>query len=154
MANKATTEKLQIFGRQLALAHAGNLLGNGIKLGTNAVDASITVAAESADVREIAVVVKDANGDAVDERVVFWAYLTLDANPDAFVVTGGSTGIALGTAAFGAVLAVVAKKIFLVVTEADGTLSLKWTDTGTEVAFLNLMLPNGNRIVSTALTNA
>jgi hypothetical protein len=54
----------------------------------------------------------------------------------------------------GALLAVVAKKYFLATSETDGDIDLTWTDTGTEVAYLGLRLPNGRVIISDALTNA
>jgi hypothetical protein len=75
-----------------------------------------------------------------------------DANGDAFVVTGGSTGIAIGTD--GALLPIVAKKLFKAVSEADGDIDLTWTDTGIEAAYLGVILPNGKIIMSAALTNA
>ena len=75
----------------------------------------------------------------------------LDAAQAAFVVTGGSTGIEIGTD--GALLPVVAKKYFLATSETDGDIDLTWTDTGTEVAYLGLRLPNGRIIISDALTN-
>jgi hypothetical protein len=74
-----------------------------------------------------------------------------DANGDAFAATGGSTGIAVGTD--GALLPIVAKKLFLAISEADGDIDLTWTDTGTEAAYLAVILPNGKMIVSAALTN-
>jgi hypothetical protein len=76
----------------------------------------------------------------------------LDASGDAFVVTGGSTGIAIGTD--GALLAIVAKKLFLAISEADGDIDLTWTDTGTEAAYLAVILSNGKMIISSDLTNA
>ena len=75
----------------------------------------------------------------------------LDANGDAFVTTGGSTGIAIGTD--GALLPVVAKKLFWAISEADGDIDLTWTDTGTEAAYLAVRLPNGKMVISSALTN-
>jgi hypothetical protein len=69
----------------------------------------------------------------------------------AFATTGGSTGIAIGTD--GALLAVVAKKLFLVTSEADGDIDLTWTDTGTESVSLALYLPNGTVVTSAAFAN-
>ena len=114
-------------------------------------DASIVVGAENANVRNITIQLKDAAGADIAVRQAVQIAVLLDANGDAFVVTGGSTGIAIGTD--GALLAIVAKKLFLAISEADGDIDLTWTDTGTEAAYLAVILPNGKMIISTALTN-
>jgi len=113
--------------------------------------ATITVSAENTNVRTITIQLTDANGADIAYRQHVLIGVFLDANPDAFVVTGGSTGIAIGTD--GALLALVAKKFFSAVSEADGDIDLTWTDTGTEAAYLGVILPNGKIIMSTALTN-
>lgn len=137
--------------RMLQIATDNSLMSNDFNVTDPAVNATITVGAEAANVRNITVQFKDANGAATTERVYAKALVMADANGDAFVTTGGSTGIAVGTN--GAALTVVAKKYFEVVSEANGTLDLTWTDTGTEAAFLHIILPNGRRVVSAALTN-
>jgi hypothetical protein len=121
------------------------------KLGGGVAGATITVGAENANVRAITIQLTDANGNDIAQREHVFVGVFLDANPDAFVVTGGSTGIAIGTD--GALLALVAKKFFSVVSEADGDIDLTWTDTGTEAAYLGVILPNGKIVMSTALTN-
>jgi hypothetical protein len=125
------------------------LLGGGI----GAVrDASIVVGAEVSNARAITIQLKDESGADIAVREAVWIAVLLDANGDAFVTTGGSTGIAIGTD--GALLPVVAKKLFLAISEADGDIDLTWTDTGTEAAYLAVILPGGKMIISTALTNA
>lgn len=120
------------------------------------VDAEITVSAEgavAANRREIAIQLKDANGDDIDYQEVVDVFVVGAANLNAIVGTGGSTGIAIGTD--GAILAtIVAKKHFVVASEADGDIDLTWLDTGTEAAYLALRLPNGRVVFSDALTNA
>ena len=116
-----------------------------------AVTATITVGAEVANVRAITIQFSDGAGNDLNYRIVVPVVVLADANGDAFVVTGGSTGIAVG--ADGALIALVAKKVFLSISEADGDLDLTWTDTGTEVAFLGLVMPTGKLIISAALTN-
>ncbi|MDB5733228.1 MAG: hypothetical protein JWQ03_3123 [Variovorax sp.] len=115
-------------------------------------DASITVSAESTNVRTIAIQLKKADGTDIAVRQAVHLALLLDANGDAFAATGGSTGIAIG--ADGALLPIVAKKMWLAISEADGDIDLTWTDTGTEVAYLAVILPSGKMIISAALTNA
>lgn len=154
MARSQTDGQISIYGKKLMISEAGNLVSNGKSLGSPCVDATITVGAEAADVRQIAIVLKDAEGNALDYNEQVSIDLFLDAARVAYVVTGGSTGIALGTAAFGAIQTIVAKKRFVGVCKNDGTLSLQWTDTGTEVAFIGIRLPNGQWVMSSALTNA
>jgi hypothetical protein len=115
-------------------------------------DASIVVGAENANVRAITIQLKDAAGNDIASRQTVRIAVLLDANGDAFVATGGSTGIAIGTD--GALLAIVAKKLFQAILEADGDIDLTWTDTGTEAAYLAVILPHGKMIISAALTNA
>jgi len=138
----------RIFGQ----AAAGHLVSNGIAITRPCADASIVVAAEIANARAITIQLKDANGADIDYVETVEVLVFLDAARLAFVVTGGSTGIAIGTD--GALLTVVAKKYFLATSEADGDIDLTWTDTGTEAAFLGVRLPNGRIIMSDALTNA
>lgn len=119
----------------------------------DAVGATITVAAEITNVRQILVTLLDAAGNPIDYVETVQLILFLNAARTAFVVTGGSTGLALGAGGQGAVLDIVAKKTFLATTEANGQLDLQWTDTGTEAAFLGVRLPNGEIVMSTALAN-
>jgi hypothetical protein len=113
--------------------------------------ASIVVGAENTNVRAITIQLKDGQGNDLAHRGTVRLALLLDANGDAFAVTGGSTGIAIGVD--GALLPIVAKKHWLAISEADGDIDLTWTDTGTEVAYLAIILPNGRMVISTALTN-
>lgn len=114
-------------------------------------DASILVGAENANVRAITIQLKDAQGNDIQMRQGVLVGVFLDANPDAPVVTGGSTGIAIGTD--GMLFTIIAKKLFFCVSEADGDIDLTWTDTGTEAAYLGIILPDGRIVMSAALTN-
>lgn len=113
--------------------------------------ADITVAAEDSNVRDITIQLTDGDGADLTRRAAVLIAVLADADGDAFVSTGGSTGIEIGTD--GAILAIVAKKLFLVISEADGDIDLTWTDTGTEAAFLAVIRPDGRFIVSDELTN-
>jgi hypothetical protein len=113
--------------------------------------ATIDVAAEDNNVRAIAIQLTDASGADIASVQSVQIGVFLNAGATAFVVTGGSTGIAIGTD--GALLAIVAKKLFLATCEADGDIDLTWTDTGTEAAYLGVILPNGKIVMSAALTN-
>lgn len=143
-----------IAGRAFGLGAYNELTtkGGDIQITRPCVDASITVGAEASDARAITIQLKDGNGNDIDYVEEVEIHMFLDAGRLAYVVTGGSTGIAIGTD--GALLALVAKKVFIATSEADGDIDLTWTDTGTEVAFLGLKLPNGRYVMSSALTNA
>ncbi len=140
-----------IHGSRLGLGTKDQLISNNIELSRPCVDASITVGAENTNVRAITIQLKDAQGDDINYVETVEILLFLDAGGLAFAATGGSTGIAIGTD--GALLPVVAKKYFKATSEADGDIDLTWTDTGTEVAFLAVRLPNGRLVFSSALTN-
>lgn len=133
---------------------SGNLQGQGgdLQITPQCVDCSITVGDEAANVRAITIQLKDAAGNDVTEVTSVGIVLFLNAAATAYVVTGGSTGIEIGTD--GALLTVVAKKFFLATSEADGDIDLTWTDTGSEAAYLGVILPTGRVVISDALTNA
>lgn len=151
MATQARALK-SILGKRLGINAYGQLESNGIALTPKCADATITVGAENANVRAITIQLKDANGNDLDsvEEVDIALFLTADRL--AYVVTGGSTGIAIGTD--GALSTIVAKKVFRATCEADGDIDLTWTDTGTEAAYLGVKLPTGRWVMSSALTNA
>lgn len=123
-----------------------------VDIGGQVAGASIVVSAENANVRTIAIQLKDAQGKDIAHRAAVQIAVLADENGDAFAAAGGSTGIAIG--ADGALLPIVAKKLFLAISEADGDIDLTWTDTGTEAAYLAVILPNGRMVISAALTNA
>lgn len=113
--------------------------------------ATIGIGAEVGNGRAIAIQLKDGQGRNLAVRAAVQIAVLADANGDAFVATGGSTGIAIGSE--GALLPIVAKKLFLALSEADGRVELTWTDTGSEPAYLAVLLPSGKLAVSSALTN-
>jgi hypothetical protein len=141
-----------VLGRRLGVGGANQLVSGGIDITARCADATITVGDEVSNARAIAVQLKDALGRDIDyvEEVELALFLTADRL--AYVVTGGSTGIAIGTD--GALSTIVAKKRFCATSEADGDIDLTWTDTGTEAAYLGIKLPTGRWVMSTALTNA
>lgn len=142
-----------LHGMELGQKVSNNgLVSREIQITSPCVDATIAVGAESANVRAITIQLKDALGQDINYRQIVDVFVFADANGDAFASTGGSTGIAIGTD--GALLAVVAKKHFKIISEADGDVDLTYTDTGTEACYLGLLLPTGRLIISSALTNS
>lgn len=157
MAN-AHAEFVSIKGSRLGFLKRGNLGyrkksdNTTVRLGSPSVDAVITVGAEITDARAISIQLKDPNGANIDFVEVLDIILFTTAAMVAYVVTGGSTGIAIG--ANGAIQATVAKKRWSALTDATGLLTLTYTDTGTEACFLGVRLPTGRVVMSAALTNA
>jgi len=147
-----TAASTSIHGRRLGLGTTNELICNDIQITRPCVDATITVGAEAANVRAITIQLLDADGKDINyvEEVDLVLFLTADKL--AYVVTGGSTGIAIGTD--GALQTILAKKVFRATSEADGDIDLTWTDTGTEAAFLGVKLPGGRYVISDSLANA
>lgn len=113
--------------------------------------AEITVGAEATNVRDITVQLSDADGTALTSMAVVHLVVFADA-AGAALSSGGSTGIALD--ADGLILAtIVSKKVFLAMTDDTGLLTLTWTDTGTDAAYLGVVLPDGRVVIGAAMTN-
>jgi len=141
-----------LHGRRLGLGFNNELLSNDLNVTMPAVQATITVGDESADVRAITITLKDSNGVAINYAQEVGVNVFADSAGAAWAATGGSTGIAVG--ASGALLTVVSKKRFIGRTTTAGVLALTWTDSGTEAAYLGIVLPTGRTVISSALTNA
>lgn len=121
-------------------------------LSSTVADATITVGAEASDVRAITVQLKNRWGRNINFAAEVELAVLLNAAGTDFAATGGSTGIAIG--ASGKLQQIVAKKRFKARSTTAGVIALTWTDTGTEAAYLGVILPNGKQVVSAALTNA
>lgn len=143
------TNLTSLHGRRLGLDPKGNLVGNGLDITQPCADATITVAAPVGDARAITIQLKDINGADIAYVETVQIVLFTTAARVAFATTGGSTGLAAGTD--GALLALVAKKVFLATSEADGDIDLSYTDTADEPTFLALYLPNG-RVITADIT--
>lgn len=115
-------------------------------------DATITVGAEASDVRAITIQLKNRWGRNINFAAEVDVVVLLNAAGTDYAATGGSTGIAIG--ASGKLQQIIAKKRFKARSTTAGVIALTWTDTGTEAAYLGVILPNGKQVVSTALTNA
>ena len=141
-----------IEGSKAAVSKKGNLVSLGKRVTHPCVDASITVSDEDTNVRTITIQLKDAYGNDISEVTAFQLAVFANAAGTAYATTGGSTGVAIGTD--GALLAVVAKKLFHCTSESDGDWDGTWTDTGTESVAIGVILPNGNVVISEAFANA
>lgn len=139
-----------IEGREFGLADTGNLVGNGLQITAPLADASIAVSSETTNVRTVTIQLKDIHGNDLAYVGDVWIGVFSDTTRTAFA-TGGSTGLAIGTD--GALLAVVAKKLFLATSESDGDIDMTWTDTGTESVSVGIRLPTGRWVMSDAFAN-
>jgi len=140
-----------ILGKRLGLGAYGNMVAKDIDITPKCADASITIGAEDTNVRTITIQLKDANGNDIDYVENFELHVFTDATRTAYASTGGSTGVAIGTD--GALLALVAKKIFKCTSESDGDWDGTWTDTGSESVALGILLPTGRMVMSEAFAN-
>ena len=146
MANALTS----IEGRRLGQGRTLQLTSHGVDITQPCVDASITIGAEDTNVRTITIQLKDAAGRDIAYVETFELIVFTSTAMTAFG-TGGTTAIAVGTD--GALLDLVANKVFLCTSEADGDWDGVWTDTGTETAAIGVRLPNGRVVVSSAFAN-
>jgi hypothetical protein len=116
-------------------------------------DVGFTIGAEAANVINVALQLKDANGDDLNERANVAAYLSADANGDAIAATAPDGGVAVGTD--GLAIPVVASKAFLLTSESDGDVDLNLTHAaGALTLYLIVVLPTGVLKASGAITFA
>lgn len=141
-----------LHGRRLMIGNKGGLGGGDTQVPfTNpCVNCSIDVTVGD-DAGTVVIQLMDANGNDIDYVETVIVALFTSAARTAFATTGGSTGLAIGTD--GAMLALVAKKVFLVTSEADGDIDFTWTDNATETVALAVYLPNGTVVTSAAFAN-
>jgi hypothetical protein len=119
---------------------------------SSAADATIIVDAEAGDARDVSVQLNDADGNPLVRAALVHLIVFTTAAATA-LSNGGSTGLAID--ADGLIVATItAKKVFLVKSDDTGLITLTWTDTGTDAAFLGVVLPDGRIVMSAALTNA
>lgn len=150
---------LSLFGRRLGLGAYGELSSNvksttPIQITRPAVDATITVSAEgatTANTRDISITLKDAYGKALDYAEMFEIINFSSSAMTDWTATGGSTGIGVTT---GKLLAQVAKKHFKAISTTAGAWTGTYLDTGTDVSYLGIRLPNGRIIAGGTLTCA
>jgi hypothetical protein len=115
--------------------------------------ASFTVGAEAGNAIVVSIQLKDAGGNDLTTRANVYAYLSDDANGDSLIATAHDGAVAGGTD--GVLQAMEAKKSFRLTSEADGDIDVSITHAaGAKTAYLVLVLPEGNLVVSGAITHA
>jgi hypothetical protein len=91
---------------------------------------------------------KDAAKD-VAQRVSGFCYLSDDANGDSVAVTAPSS---VSAGVDGTLTALVAGKVFLFTSEADGQFDVNIIRTVADTYYLVIVSPDGSRIISEAIT--
>lgn len=115
--------------------------------------ATFVVGAEAANVKNVSVQLKDADGADLAIRGSVLAYLSDDANGDSVIGTAPDGGVAIGTD--GLAIPLVASKTFLLTSESDGDIDINITHAaGAKTCYLILVLPNGKLTASGAITFA
>lgn len=115
--------------------------------------ASFTIGSESSDTINVAIQLSDPEGDDFDEFGFVWAYLSGDSGGDGVVSTAPTGGVSIGTD--GSIIEEpTSGKTFLLQSENDGDIDVDITDTGTPTFHLVVILPDGTKAVSGAITFA
>lgn len=151
MANLTAREReqLKIVLQDTELA---DRLADQVDKATGPHGATFVIGAEASDVITVAVQLKDVRGADMAEKSVVTAYLAEDATGD--VVEPAATSFAAGTD--GTVIGTLtAAASLLVLSEADGDIDLAINNgAGADTLHLVIVLPNGTRVISGAITFA
>ncbi len=116
-------------------------------------DVELTIGAEtSSTTKNVLGQLKDANGNALDSRASFFAYLSNDANGDSLITTAHSTGGSIGT--HGLAIPLVANKAWQITSEVDGRFDLNFVEAGALSCYLIIVAPDGRLIASSVITHA
>jgi len=117
-----------------------------------AAGATFTIGDEASNARAITIQLTDAAGADVASIQPVMLGVFANSAGTAFATTGGTTGLAIGTD--GALLAMVAKKLFIATCEADGDIDLTWTDTNVESVYLGVLVAGGTWAMSEEIVNS
>ncbi len=113
-------------------------------------DADITVGTLSSDTYPVTIQLKDFEGKNLKVPAGIMAYYSSVAT--GLDPTDVSTELAITSGGAGAVLIFLAKYLFLLISEADGTIAVDSEDSGTDDQYLVLVMPDGRLVVSGVLT--
>jgi hypothetical protein len=108
------------------------------------VAAVFTIGTEATNVINVGVQLKDGNGKNLTVRASVRAYLSDDSHGDNLIATVTS-GVLIDSGN-------VAKKTFLLTSEANGHLDINMTEAGVKTVYLVIVLPDGTLKVSPAIT--
>jgi hypothetical protein len=114
--------------------------------------ATIVVGAEDTNKINVAIQLKDYSGDDLAVRGSVQAFLSDATAGEAAAATAPSGHVAVGTD--GGVIHLVTDKVFVLTSEADGDIDIDITEAAGATWYLVIILPNGKRVVSDAITFA
>ena len=114
--------------------------------------ADFTIGAEDDDTINVAIQLQDESGAALAESMSLFAFLCDDENGLAPNAAAPDGHVAAGTA--GGCIHLVTDKVFLLNTNAAGAVDVDVVESGADTWYLVLVFPNGERIVSSAITFA
>lgn len=91
-------------------------------------------------------------GEDVAEQVTVDAYLSDDSDGSSIAATAPDGNVAIGTD--GVLIPIVADKAFKLVSESDGDIDLDIGESAADTFYLVVVLPNGQQVISDAITFA
>ena len=113
--------------------------------------ATFVIGAEAANVKNVAIQLRDEEDTALGERASVSAYFSDDANGDSLIATAPSGAVAIGTD--GVLYDVgAAKKVFVLSSEANGRINVNITEAGVKTLYVIVVLPSGRHVASGAVT--
>ena len=115
-----------------------------------AYDATITVGTLSSDTYPVTIQLKDFEGNNLEVPAGIMAYYADSAT--GLDPTDVTTDLATTSGGAGAVLIFLTKYLYLLISEADGTIAVDSEDSGTDDQYLVLVMPDGRLVVSGVLT--
>ena len=116
-------------------------------------DAAFAIGAEAGNVINVGIQLKeDKSGNDLAARASVRMYLSDDANGDNVVATAPSGAVAIGADGVLHDIGGGTKKVFMLVSEADGDIDVNITEAGAKTLYMVLVMPNGRLIPSGAIT--
>ncbi len=155
-SDEVKTKELYIGGDPLAGTDPTQVTASAAELNLNAPavgGATFTIGDEAGNSINVAIQLTDADGNDLAAVSYVTAFLS-DADTGIGVAATAPDGdIAIGTD--GAILGeLVADKVFLLQSEADGDIDLDIGESGADTFYLVVILPNGTQVVSGEITFA
>lgn len=117
-----------------------------------AASATFTVGEEAGGTINVAVQLKDADGDVLTSKAALLCYLADDALGGTITATAPDGHWAIGTD--GLLIPVVTDKAAFIVSEADGAFDVDIAESSTATWYMVAVLPNGNLNISGTITFA
>ena len=128
-------------------------LGWSIKVVSNDLaGADIVIGAQATNTINVAIQLQDANGASLGEGMSLFGFLCDATNGLAPTSTAPDGHVAVGTQ--GGCIHVVTDKVFLLNTNASGLVDVDLVESGADTWYLVLVFPNGERVISNAITFA